>query len=494
MEKTPPTSNRTKKKLAQSSVTATTNSTDKLSLTSTSSSNYQSLDSLISSASRDECDDVNEMPTKILHRINSGTSNGSNGSKGEVEDEVFSSVNPIARLRGIANNSNRRACSSSTSIPYANDVSIHPPPPPPLPPMQQHLQQQQHSRHSEAALLTLLHEMRTVEEQLQQQSATHLNERNELMRQLLQQSTDMKQLQQDNEGLRRENASLKMKLGTILARLDNFATKCWQFNSASVKKMSEALHIQIHEWSAKLLSSDNITSAVTESSSLEEEVAIRSNIMDKLQSMHLEIQNMKRENRELRGKMKRYQKKIRLDDVSDEVSHMSGVTQMTCATSTTTMTTSTTRLMDAMAGFLHEHEGKNGEGSSRSSSSSSSSESSFKKKTIPLASLSSPSPPQSILKSTFKYDNNATNSEQPQGMAKATKTSHNSSTVLVSASSAFTGSGSSDQTNDSRQRPSTQKQVNFANFDNAKFEFQSATDSENHRLTKSWGSREEREV
>ena len=315
----------------------------------------------------------------------------------------------------------------------------------------------------------------------------------------------MKQLQQDNEGLRRENASLKMKLGTILARLDNFATKCWQFNSASVKKMSEALHIQIHEWSAKLLSSDNITSAVTESSSLEEEVAIRSNIMDKLQSLHLEIQNMKRENRELRVKMKRYQKKIRLDDVSDEVSHMSGVTQMTCATSTTTMTTSTTRLMDAMAGFLHEHEGKNGEGSC-SGSSSSSSESSFKKKAIPLASLSSSSPPQSILKSTFKYDNNATNekrgmlqtnlsiSEQPQGMAKATKTSHSSSTVVVSASSTFTGSGSSDQTNGSRQRPSTLKQVNFANFDNAQFEFQLATDSENHRRTKSRGSREEREV
>ncbi len=185
---------------------------------------------------------------------------------------------------------------------------------------------------------------------------------------------------------------------------------------------------------------------------------------------------------------------------------MSGVTQMTCATSATTMTTSTTRLMDAMAGFLHEHEGKNGEGSCSSSGSSSHSESSYKKKPIPLASLSSSSPPQSILKSTFKYDNNATNekrgmlqtnpslSEQPQGMAKATKTSHNSSTVLVSASSAFTGSGGSDQTNDSRQRPSTQKQVNFANFDNAQFEFQSATDSENHRLTKSWGSREEREV
>ncbi|KAL3766139.1 hypothetical protein ACHAWU_004139 [Discostella pseudostelligera] len=511
MERTPSISNCTKKTMAAqlslladehqpiiaTTTAAATDSTDKLlSLTSTSSSNYHSLDSLISSASRDECDeaDDNEMATKRddLQRLNSG---GYSGSREEVDDEVFSSVNPIARLRG-----SRRKCPSTNNTRINNPL-----PPPPPPPPQQQQQQQQQPPNSDTAILTLLHEMRALEQQLQHQTATHANERDNLRQQLTQSTDTMKQLQQENETIRHENASLKLKMSTILSKLDNFATKCWQFNSASVKKMSEALHIQVHEWSAKLAISDNITSTVTESSSPAEEEAMRSNIMDKLQSMHLEIHDMKSENRKLRMKMKRYQKKMgMLDDVSDEVSHLSGVTQMTSATSMTTMTTSTTtRLMDAMAGFLNEHEGKCG------GESGSSNPSSMKKKnTSMMASTSSLSPPQSILKSTFKYDNNTSNeqrgissnsslSEQPQGVINAPKVSQSSNTPLVSMGTSIIGSGSSfDQTNSGRRRPSTQKQVNFANFDNALFEnveFQMVTDNENHRLSKPWGG-EEREV
>jgi hypothetical protein len=193
-----------------------------------------------------------------------------------------------------------------------------------------------------------------------------------------------------------------------------------------------------------------------------------------------------------------------MDDVSDEVSHLSGVTQMTSATNMTNMTTSTTtRLMDAMAGFLNEHEGRCG-GESGSCSASSTK----KKNTSMMATTSSLSPPQSILKSTFKYDNNTSNeqrgmssnpslTEQLQEMLHAPKVSQSSDTPLVSMGTTITGSGSSiDQTNSCRRRPSTQKQVNFANFDNAQFEnveFQTVTDNENRRLSKPWGG-EEREV
>ena len=510
MEKTPPISNRSKKKnvtkltlLAEEGIprplsllTSSAATDDKLSLTSTtSSSNYQSLDSLMMlSASLDERDADNEKTTKreLLQRNNSGESNNC-GNTGDVEDEVFSKVNPIARLRGNATNRNRQ---------HANRTN-NPLPPPPQQSIP--LQQQQIPHHSETALITLLHEMRTLEQQLQQETTSHANEREDLLRQLTRTNKELTQLQHDNEALRRENASLKTKISAILAKLDNFATKCWRFNSASVKKMSEALHIQIHEWSAQLQSSYNIASVVTDSSSQDEEEAMRTNTMDKLQNMHLEIQNMKRENRKMRSKMKRYQNQLRMDDnTSDEISHMSGITQLTCATSITTGTTSTARLMDAMAGFLNEHEGKSGRYSPKMR----------KNKNTPTTTpSSSSSPPQSILKSTFKYDNNTSNeqqqgmllpnpslSEQPQRVLKAPKVSQvsNNTNLVSEGGSAITRSTHrSNQSNSSQRHPSTQKQVNFANFDNAQFEnaeFQSpALSSENHRLNKTWGC-EMREV
>jgi hypothetical protein len=71
--------------------------------------------------------------------------------------------------------------------------------------------------HSETALITLLHEMRTLEQQFQQETTSYVNERADLLRQLTRNKEEMTQLQHDNEALRCENASLKTKINAILA-------------------------------------------------------------------------------------------------------------------------------------------------------------------------------------------------------------------------------------------------------------------------------------
>ena len=342
------------------------------------SSIYHSLQSVISSDSRDEDESTNT-------------------------ENVEENVNPIARLR-----SRRKHRPSSESSPfnpgaplaaYGNNNSAPPPPPPPQEPsshqvnkpqtrlstdsqskqqQQQHLQQTSSStsENQQKALLSLLKEMRTLEQKLQQQTRDYTQEKSRLMTSLSQQSAHIHKLEQSNRELQKRNDTLNKALSGILTKLDRFATGCWQFSSSSVKKMSEALHIQVHEW-GKLYQIDKSTDGMIMTSSSQEEQAMELVTMEKLQSMHYEIGELKRDNHDLKVQLKRMGsvsskgggrlgRKLdggnsndntrTADDDGDEVSHFSGITQLTA---TTALTSTTTQKMDTMSGLLnHDNEKK----------------------------------------------------------------------------------------------------------------------------------------
>jgi hypothetical protein len=273
------------------------------------------------------------------------------------------------------------------------------------------------------ALVTLLNEMRSLEIKSQQQTRDYAVERASLVETLSQQVGYISQLEQTQASLIGENAVLHRRLAAMLTRLDRFATGCWQFSSASVKKMSEALHIQVHEWRKTYGIETNMNS-----SSPEEEEAIEATTMEKMQSMHLEIAELKRLNRELRKRMLRRSSELAKNNGSvcgggsseydDEVSHMTGITQMTATTSMTTSPTA--KLMTAMAGFLTAHDkdgrqdGEDEEDESQShprdppddvlvtvdDTTPKTGSNTLRMKSVQIA------PPQSILKSTAKYDRN----------------------------------------------------------------------------------------
>ena len=421
-------------------------------------SSYQSLQSIVSSDSRDESEDLSR-EMNLLDR-EEDTYNVSSSSSGEVA----SNLNPIARLRSRQNKSK-----SASSVAAAQQ------PPPPPPPPQQHPRHHKDNHHTSTssfgdvasqrnALVSLLQEMRTLEQKMKQQTTDYTQERAALMQSLEQQSKYISQLEQSQQSLQQQNEAYKHQLQGILIKLDKFATGCWKFSSASVKKMSEALSIQVHQWGRQY----HIDTTNGLSSPAEVE-AIERTAMEKLQSMHLDIKRLKEENHELKertkraagssdgsGKNRRRREKqqhsanglgsIESDsrsvtsgmiDNSDEMSHLSGLTQMTCATALT----STTKLMDAMSGFLNDHEGKQqhhgGSTSTDSSdeqpvsksSSSSSPASSRQENRVPTTSASPKSAvkktprkktvqiasPRSILKQNSKYDQQQHRlNEQPQ--------------------------------------------------------------------------------
>jgi hypothetical protein len=263
--------------------------------------------------------------------------------------------------------------------------------------------------------------MRTLEFKSQQQTRDYAVERASLVETLSQQATYISQLERAQQTLIGQNAVLDKRLTTMLTRLDRFATGCWQFSSASVKKMSEALHIQVHEWRKTYRIETNLNA------SPEEEEAIEATTMEKMQAMHLEIAELKRSIRELRKRVRsRSSSDQAKNDGSvcggqlvydDEVSHMTGITQLTATTSMTSSPTA--KLMKAMAGFLtaHDKDGRqDGEEEDESQSrpgaptddvavtvddtTPKTGSNTLRKKSVQIA------PPQSILKSTAKYDRN----------------------------------------------------------------------------------------
>lgn len=398
------------------------------------------------------------------------------------------------------------------------------------------------SQQQQKALLTLLNEMRTLEFQFQQRTSEYAVERTSLMETLSQQSAHISQLERTQQSLMSQNAVLNKRLATMVTRLDRFATGCWQFSSASVKKMSEALHIQVHEWTKAYRIETTLRA------SAEEEKAIEGTTMEKMQGMHLEIVELKRSNRALRKRMLRRKEKSGRNDESegspsehdDEVSHMTGITQMT---STTSMTASTAKLMEAMAGFLTTHESKGdrqhdeeedesqsrqrapadnvvatAEDAVRSSSNPKTGSKGTHKKSVQIAT------PQSILKSTAKYDRKFNddraascrshqqqsstseqlpNSHQPSmlqppqharqparqkrshpGLPKSPNMRHNVGGSSSSISSSGSGSGHPSRRNTTAPSVTTpgQTQLDFANF---KGDFVEA--DENDMWLASWG-------
>ena len=87
--------------------------------------------------------------------------------------------------------------------------------------------------------------MRSLEQRSQRHQRDHAAKRNALMETLSQQSARIATTESSLRTLREENDALRKRTGSMLAKLNRFANGCWKFPSASVKKMSEALHIQV---------------------------------------------------------------------------------------------------------------------------------------------------------------------------------------------------------------------------------------------------------
>ena len=182
----------------------------------------------------------------------------------------------------------------------------------------------------ENALISLLKEMRAMEQKIIKSTEEHAKERQALMDVMARQGKYIESLEQNI-------ASKKTALGKILRQLDRFATGCSKFPSASVKKLSDALHHQVNEWDKNF--DIDVVGANTAATSDQ-------STMEKLQSLHFELKELKHENHVLKERLRRSGGKVdtcmKIDN-SDEVSHLSGMT-------------STSKLINAMSGFLNDFE------------------------------------------------------------------------------------------------------------------------------------------
>lgn len=355
-------------------------------------SNYHSLDSIVSSDSRDD-DDCGSSFTIDLALLDKEQDEDDEDDEEKEEEKK----NHITRLR------KRSSMLSTTS----DSVAMPPPPPKTPPPSSLRFRNKLNniptktnssgvspssSPNSESfhakniisnsqtdqqnkTLVSLLQEMRTLENR----SSQHAIERSILLETLSQKSAYTKQLEDKLTALQKQNDTLEKQLGIVFTKLERFATGCWRFPSSSVKKMSEALHIQVQEWRHTY---PHKTSSHGENQDIvrtPENEALARSTMEKLQSFHLESKQLKEENQRLKAQLKRIksssggrskkrgnatmangggsgsgcsggddtgvaQVSSGIDSQSDEVSHMSGVTQISHAT----------KLVDAMSTFLNE--------------------------------------------------------------------------------------------------------------------------------------------
>ena len=253
----------------------------------------------------------------------------------ESFNETYAEKSTLARLRA------NRAPASSTA-------AMVPPPPPPTspPPKMKHQKDSSRgdsSQSNKKALISLLKEMRSLETSFELERAS-------LQSTISEQSQQISALEKSNRELKHENSKLHEGMNTVLSKLDRFATGCWKFSSPSVKKLSEALHFQVVEWSRQY-GADNSHALC----SAEEAAAMEQTTLEKVQDMHMTISRLKKERIDLREKIKRYNnRKKRAVEDDDETSHFSGITMMTAATSmsATTNVSSTTKLSSAMAKLL----------------------------------------------------------------------------------------------------------------------------------------------
>ena len=182
--------------------------------------------------------------------------------------------------------------------------------------------------------------MRSLEQQMESQKQSYINEKATLTNTVSQQATHISELQQTNEELNQQNKILNKLLSTMLSKLDKFATGCWKFHSLSVKKMSSALHTQLREWNKiyqqqvvvnanitedKTSNSNNMTTALSVTCSQEEEEAMELVTMEKLINMELEIQELKRMNCDLKEKLsqrsdrKKKKKENKMEDGDESI-------------------------------------------------------------------------------------------------------------------------------------------------------------------------------
>ena len=279
------------------------------------------------------------------------------GSGGGVSGsgDTFSERSSMARVRA-----NRRAQLMQRQPPSQQSMMSYQsvPPPPPPPPAQVSSAASgdapvsSHKTNQDKALITLLGEMRELEKKLNAQAAEFEAERQQFRDTINQQKQQMETLQQSNQQLAAAKHQAEHTLRKVFTQLDRFSQGCWQFPSNSVKKMSEALHTQLLEW-RRTINEEELSA---------EEEFMEKSTMEKMQTVHLEVKQLREENLALKKKQTR-DRKVKQHSTSsrsvgsvvsggdggddDEQSNLSGM-------STTILSgmMESPRLKAAMSGFL----------------------------------------------------------------------------------------------------------------------------------------------
>lgn len=175
-----------------------------------------------------------------------------------------------------------------------NCQSIPPPPPLPEAATASSGSHKSQKRNQDKALVKLLAEMRDLEKKMNTQAAEYAVERKQLQNTVHQQQQEIISLKQSNHELAVSKKQAEHTLRKVLTQLDRFSTGCWQFPSNSVKKMSEALHTQLQEWKR----------TINEEELSPEDEYLEKSTMEKMQQLHLEVKQLRAENRTLKKDVK----------------------------------------------------------------------------------------------------------------------------------------------------------------------------------------------
>ena len=191
-----------------------------------------------------------------------------------MSGDSYSERSSMARVR--ANRSMQRQPPSHS---LSNQSALPPPPPPPPPSSAQAPASSSQKTNQEKALITLLGEMRDLEKRMNAQAAEFEAERQQFQETINQQNQQM-------ESLEASKNQAEYTLRKVFTQLDRFSQGCWEFPSNSVKKMSEALHTQLLEW-RRTINGEELDP---------EEQFMEKSAMEKMQTLHLEVKQLREEN------------------------------------------------------------------------------------------------------------------------------------------------------------------------------------------------------
>lgn len=192
-----------------------------------------------------------------------------------MSGDSYSERSSMARVRANRSMAQRQPPSHSLS----NQSALPPPPPPPPPSSVQAPASSSQKTNQEKALITLLGEMRDLEKRMNAQAAEFEAERQQFQETINQQKQQM-------ESLEASKNQAEYTLRKVFTQLDRFSQGCWEFPSNSVKKMSEALHTQLLEWRR----------TINEEELDPEEQFMEKSAMEKMQTLHLEVKQLREEN------------------------------------------------------------------------------------------------------------------------------------------------------------------------------------------------------